>query len=141
MNQYDLSDDKIKQILERYKRKQLMDKNRYHNIRKIDPEFVKRNRERAREHYALNKDIKKEYYETHIELKKARSLVNYYTKLGRLDEFKEKYPERWEIYSANGSATGSGSATNSTTGSTTGSTTDTGSGEGGGSTGSTSTTG
>ena len=127
MNQYDLSDDKIKQVLERYKRKQLMDKNRYHNIRKIDPEFVKRNRERAREHYALNKDKKKEYYETHIELKKARSLVSYYKKLGRLDEFKEKYPERWEIYSANGS----------TTGSATGS----GSGEGGGSTGSTSTTG
>ena len=127
MNQYDLSDDKIKQVLERYKRKQLMDKNRYHNIRKIDPEFVKRNRERAREHYALNKDKKKEYYETHIELKKARSLVSYYKKLGRLDEFKEKYPDKWEIYSANGS----------TTGSTTGS----GSGDGGGSTGSTSTTG
>ena len=86
-----------------------------------------KNRQRAKEHYALNKDKKKEYYEKNGDLKKARSLVSYYTKLGRLDEFKEKYPERWEIYSANGS----------TTGSTTGS----GSGDGGGSAGSTSTTG
>ena len=126
MNQYDLSDQKIKQVLERYKRKQIMDKERYHNIRKNDPDFV---RERAKQYYILNKDKKKEYYETHGELKKARSLVSYYKKLGRLDEFKEKYPERWEIYSANGSATGS--ATGSANGS----------GEGGGSAGSSSTTG
>ena len=123
MNQYDLSDEKIKLILERYKRKQEMDKERYHTIRKHDPEFVIKNRQRA------NKDKKKEYYEKNLELKKSRSLVTYYTKLGRLDEFKEKYPERWELYSA------SGSSTSSTTGSATGS------GEGGGSAGSTSTTG
>ena len=129
MNQYDLSDQKIKQVLERYKRKQIMDKERYHNIRKHNPDFVMKNRERAKQHYILNKDKKKEYYEKHGELKKARSLVIYYTKLGRLDEFKDKYPDKWDIYSASGSGTGS------TTGSTTGS------GEGGGSTGSTSTTG
>ena len=129
MNQYDLSDEKIKQVLESYKRKQMLDKERYHNSRKHDPAFIIKNRQRAKEHYSLNKDKKKEYYEKNAELKKARSLVSYYTKLGRLDEFKDKYPDKWDIYSASGSGTGS------TTGSTTGS------GEGGGSTGSTSTTG
>ena len=128
MNQYDLTDENIQLILKRYKNKQIKDKERY-QVNKTDPEFMMKNRQRAADHYSNNKHLKQIYYEKHGELKKARSLVNYYTKLGRLDDFKQKYPERWELYSANGSTTGS--ATGSATGS----------GEGGGSAGSTSTTG
>ena len=128
MNQFDLSDENIQLILERYKRKQIKDKERY-QVNKTNPEFMMKNRQRAKDHYSNNKHLKQLYYEKHGELKKTRSLVNYYTKLGRLDDFKQKYPERWELYSASGSSTGS--ATGSATGS----------GESGGSAGSTSTTG
>ena len=79
MNQYDLTDENIQLILKRYKNKQIKDKERY-QVNKTDPEFMMKNRQRAADHYSNNKHLKQIYYEKHGELKKARSLINYYTK-------------------------------------------------------------
>ena len=55
-----------------------------------------KNRERAKAHYHKNKELKKNHYDINKELIKARTSYHYYLKQNRLEEFKEKYPERYD---------------------------------------------
>ncbi len=95
-----LSDERIKNIINQYERKRNKEKERYNLIKDTD-DFKNNNRERARNHYHLNKDKKKEKYDNNKEFMNSRSSYYYYKKLNKLDIFKEKYPNKVKILSEN----------------------------------------
>lgn len=94
MNQ--LSDVEISRILEIYKNQREKDKTKYEQ-RKNDPEFMKKNRERAKKHYELNKHKRVNKYSENKDLQKAKCSYHYYKKKDNLDKFKERFPDRYEL--------------------------------------------
>tara|TARA_R110000796_G_scaffold201665_3_gene317874 strand:+ start:581 stop:889 length:309 start_codon:yes stop_codon:yes gene_type:complete len=88
-----LSDERIKSIVNQYERKRDKEKARYIMLKDTD-EFKSKNRERANNHYQNNKDKKKEKYDNNKEYMNARSSYYYYKKKDKLDLFKEKYPNK-----------------------------------------------
>ena len=74
------SEDKVRKILESYKKKAGKDKERYAR-NKESPEFMEQNRVRARDHYETDSDSRAEIYR----------------KQDRLEEFKEKHPACWDL--------------------------------------------
>lgn len=89
------SEEEIQRILKLYKQNKEKNKENYQKIKDTE-EFKIKNRERAKAHYHENKELKKKHYDTNKELIKARSSYQYYLKKNRINEFKEKYPERYE---------------------------------------------
>ena len=89
----ELSDDQTHAILEAYKRKRAKEKERYDKL-KTDPDFVQRNRARAKAYYIANRDKKAETYRMNKEIRSAKSLFHYYESQGRADEFAERYPHK-----------------------------------------------
>ena len=63
---------------------------------------MKKNRERAKNHYANNKEKKKERYSENADLLKARSLPRYYTKKDILEKFETKHPEKVSLLQSKG---------------------------------------
>lgn len=88
-----LSDERIKSIVNQYERKRDKEKARYIMLKDTD-EFKSKNRERANNHYQNNKDKKKEKYDNNKDFMNARSSYYYYKKKDKLDLFKEKYPNK-----------------------------------------------
>lgn len=95
-----LSDERIKNIINQYERKREKEKARYELIRNTD-EFKNKNRERARNHYQVNKEKKKEKYDNNKVFMNARSSYYYYKKRDKIDLFKEKYPNKVKTLSEN----------------------------------------
>tara|TARA_R100000541_G_scaffold58278_1_gene69308 strand:+ start:430 stop:726 length:297 start_codon:yes stop_codon:yes gene_type:complete len=95
----ELSDDQTHAILEAYKRKRAKEKERYDKL-KTDPDFVQRNRDRARAYYIAHRDRKQETYKMNKEIKSAKSLFHYYKSQGREDEFILKYPQKYDLITA-----------------------------------------
>ena len=95
----DITDPKIKSIVEQYERKRMKEKERYQRIKETD-EFKIQNRERARNHYNKNKEVKKQKYIDNRDFMNARSSYNYYKKINRVEDFKQKYPEKVELLSS-----------------------------------------
>jgi len=91
-----MSDDQITRMLERYKKGLETQKQKYHDIKKHDPEFIAQNRERARLHYEKNKEKKKQNYTRNKERNKLLSMFNYYNKKDMLDKLQEKYPDKYK---------------------------------------------
>mgnify|MGYP003140084441 CR=1 FL=1 len=83
-------------LLAAYKRKQQNEKKRYEAM-KQNPEFMLRNRERARMHYNKNREKNLEKYKKNKEYNRARSSYYYYKHRGNLELFQVKYPERYEL--------------------------------------------
>ena len=96
-----MTDTQISKVMEQYKKKQALDKARYERLKK-DQEFVEKNRQRARDHYALNKDKKKERYDNDKFFMNAKSSYYYYRRQDKLELFKEKWPERTEVLRGRG---------------------------------------
>tara|TARA_B110000902_G_C13965801_1_gene459240 strand:- start:82 stop:390 length:309 start_codon:yes stop_codon:yes gene_type:complete len=88
-----LSDERIKSIINQYERKRDKEKARYIMLKDTD-EFKSKNRERANNHYQNNKDKKKEKYDNNKDFMNSRSSYYYYKKKDKLDLFKEKYPNK-----------------------------------------------
>tara|TARA_R110000868_G_scaffold10631_4_gene51548 strand:- start:2828 stop:3136 length:309 start_codon:yes stop_codon:yes gene_type:complete len=88
-----LSDERIKSIVNQYERKRDKEKARYIMLKDTD-EFKSKNRERANNHYQNNKDKKKEKYDNNKDFMNARSSYYYYKKKDKIDLFKEKYPNK-----------------------------------------------
>ena len=97
----DLSEAQIQKILESYKNKREREKQRYDQIKDTE-EFKNYNRNKAKLHYENNKDKYKERYENKKELVKARNSYYYYKRIDKIETFKEKYPERYEILENDG---------------------------------------
>ena len=89
----DLTDDRIQNILIQYEKKRMKEKERYNRIKDTE-EFKEGNRKRAKVHYEKNKETKKNNYIENKEFVSARSSYQYYKRLNRLEEFKEKFPEK-----------------------------------------------
>ena len=89
----EISDDQTHKILEAYKRKRSKEKERYDKL-KADPEFIKKNRDRARAYYIANRDKKAETYMMNKEIRSAKSLFHYYESQGRGEEFIKRYPHK-----------------------------------------------
>jgi len=92
-----LTDEEIKQIIRRYERRIITDREKYQKV-KDDPEFIKKNRQRASDHYYANKDKKKQHYEDNKEIIKARSMLRYWVKTNKdLSELETKHPTAYKI--------------------------------------------
>tara|TARA_R110001592_G_scaffold92299_1_gene269261 strand:+ start:445 stop:789 length:345 start_codon:yes stop_codon:yes gene_type:complete len=87
--------EKIEKIITLYKKSKARDKAKYEK-KKADPDFVSSNRARAKAHYEANKEVKATEYKNNKEYLKNKSLFNYYRSNDRIDEFREKYPEKCE---------------------------------------------
>jgi len=90
------SDEQINHILNVYKTQRERDKINYQK-KKLNPDFVQKNRDRAKKHYYENKEKRTNNYQLNKELQKAKMSYHYYKKKDNLDKFKEKYPERYNI--------------------------------------------
>ena len=95
-----MNDEQIQNILNQYKQRQERDAKRY-AVLKNDPDFIKLNRERAKQHYQKHKDKKLKYYHDNKEFMSAKCSYHYYRKSDRVDYFKEKYPEKVKVLTEN----------------------------------------
>jgi hypothetical protein len=93
----ELTAEEISHIIENYKKKRDREKTYYHNVKKIDEEFIKKNRERATKHYAENKDKKLEKYQQNKEFLSARQLFYYYRKNKSVEDFQSKHPDKYTM--------------------------------------------
>ena len=94
----DLSPEQIDKILANYKKKRERENKYYHEVSKDNEEYKIKNRERAKAHYHKSgKDMKKEKYESNKEILQIKSLFNYYKKTDKLDVFKEKHQDKYNI--------------------------------------------
>jgi len=89
------SEEQIQHILKLYKQNKEKNKANYEKVKDTE-EFKMKNRQRAKEHYHNNKHMKQNHYMVNKELIKARNSYRYYMKRDRVEEFKEKYPLRYE---------------------------------------------
>lgn len=96
----DLTDERINKILMQYENKRKKEKERYERIKDTE-EFKNLNRSRARNHYHNNKEIKREKYNNNKELLTARSSYYYYKNRNRIEDFKNKFPNKVKILSEN----------------------------------------
>ena len=96
----DLTDTRIKQLLEQYERKRKKEKERYERI-KTTPEFLEKNRMRAKNYYHDHKESKKNKYIENRDLLNARSSYYYYKKLDKIELFKEKCPQKVKLLEEN----------------------------------------
>ena len=92
----EFTDEQIEQILLRYKKSIEYNRDRYHNIRKNDPEYQRKNRERAKKHYESNKDHKKQYYEKNKEDLNMKQKYRYYKSRDNIEGYKTKFPEYYK---------------------------------------------
>ena len=92
-----ITDEYIQKLVNDHKKKLQYHRDRYNNIRKHDETFMKKNRDRAKVHYDNNKEKKKEYYESNKALMNAKASYKYYLKNDKVDKFKEKYNDRYEL--------------------------------------------
>ena len=97
MNTQELyTEEKINHILELYKRHRIRDKVKYQK-KKQQEGFAEKNRARAKAHYEANKEIKLTKYKDNKEILNAKSLYNYYKKNDKIDIFKDKHQEKYEL--------------------------------------------
>lgn len=92
----ELTDEYIKGLVEKHKKMLQYNKDRYNTIRKNDPEFMQKNRDRANKHYQDNKDKKHQYYQENKELINCKSSYRYYKSKNKLDDFKIKQPDKYQ---------------------------------------------
>lgn len=93
---YNLSEEEINHILTQYKNRKEKDQQKY-NLNKQNPEFVERNRQKAKEWYDNNKEKRKETYVNNKDFLNARNHYYYYKKRDQIDKFKEKYQNKYDI--------------------------------------------
>jgi len=96
MNNSGLSDKQISNIIEAYNKRREYEKQRYHNIKDTD-DFKMKNRARAKAHYELNKEKKLQKYQDNKDILNAKSTYRYYKNIDKLDFFKEKKSEKYEL--------------------------------------------
>ena len=92
----EFTDEQIEQILLRYKKSIEYNRHRYHTMRKNDPEFQKKNRERSKRHYDSHKEQKKEYYKNNREELNMKQKYRYYKSKDNIEVYKTKFPENYK---------------------------------------------
>ncbi len=97
-----LNNSDITKIITQYKKKREREKKNYHERLKVDNEWCKRNQQRALDHYNKNKDKNKEKYKNDKDFVNSRSMFQYYKRNNRIMDFKDKYPEKYELLKSRG---------------------------------------
>lgn len=90
------TDEEIKKIIQSYHNKREREKQNYDKIKDTE-EFKSYNRQKVKNWYQENKDKRKQEYQNNKEIKTARSSYYYYKRNNRIDDFKEKYPEKYQL--------------------------------------------
>ncbi len=97
-----MDDETIKKAIRAYETKQRKDKEKYERNR-LDPEFRRRNCERAKQYYAENKEHCQALYRKRSEVTKAKSLYRYWESKGKdLTKIKEKHPDKYTLLKQHG---------------------------------------
>ena len=92
----ELSNEKIVTMMETHKERLEKKKELYHSVHKYDPEFVRKNRERAKRHFDNNKEKKRQYYYDNIERKRLNNFYYSYKRQDRLEDLKKKHPKIYD---------------------------------------------
>tara|TARA_R110000737_G_scaffold55487_4_gene78641 strand:- start:424 stop:738 length:315 start_codon:yes stop_codon:yes gene_type:complete len=90
------TEDKTKHILELYKKSRIRDKAKYQQ-NKLKEGFNEKNRERANAHYKANKEIKTTKYKDNRDVLNAKSLYNYYNRNDKVELFKTKHVNKYNL--------------------------------------------
>jgi len=99
----DLTAEQIARVLTNYKNKRIRENKYYHEVTKNKEEFKIKNRERAKLHYDNGyKEKKKEKYSNNKDILKNKALYNYYKKNDKLDIFKDKHKDKYDMLSDKG---------------------------------------
>ncbi len=94
----DLDEKQIQNILTNYKNKRIRENKYYHEVSKHKEEFKIKNRQRAKLHYENGyKEKKKINYENDKEFLKNKSLYNYYKRNDKIEVFKEKHKDKYDM--------------------------------------------
>ena len=97
-----MTDEDIKQVIRRDERRIRLDRERYQEV-KDDPEFIKANRQRARDHYHANKEKKLQAYQDDKEFIKAKNLLRYWKQHNKdLTQLEHKHPDKYKILKERG---------------------------------------
>ena len=91
------NNQEIKKIINQYNRKREREKKNYHEKLKCDSEWCEKNKKRALDYYNNNKEQKKENYKKDKDFVNSRSMFQYYKRNNRIQEFKDKYPDKYEL--------------------------------------------
>jgi len=92
-----MDEEKINHIIQQYKLKKEREYNNYHNVNKLNVDYMVKNKERAKAHYDAHSEDRKVKYKETADFVKARSSYNYYKKTNNLVKFREKFPEKVKI--------------------------------------------
>jgi len=92
----EFTDEQIEEILLRYKKSIQYNRDRYHNIRKNDEEYQKKNRQRSKAHYESHKEDKKEYYKKNREELNMKQKYRYYKSRDNIEGYKTKFPDDYK---------------------------------------------
>ncbi len=90
------SEEQIKSILESYQKKRIREKKYYNSIKDTE-EFKQKNRKMAKDWYVKNSDLRKQQYVQNNELQRAKVSYHYYNKLNRVEDFKKKSPDKYQL--------------------------------------------
>jgi len=94
----DMDEEQIENILTIYKNKRQREKNYYHEVSKHKNDFKIKNRQRAKDHYNNGyREKKKIQYENNKQLLSSKSLFNYYKRNNKLEVFKEKHKDKYDL--------------------------------------------
>ena len=90
-----ITQEKIEQLIKQYETHRAKERERY-QLRKDDPEFIEKNRQRARDHYHKegNKEKKRENYFKNKTYILYKNQYNYHKRKDNIDFFIKKYPDR-----------------------------------------------
>jgi hypothetical protein len=91
-----MSDIEIKKIVSLYKNQREKDKERYSRIKDTE-EFKLKNRARAKAHYEKTKEIRQQRYKDERDIRLAKNTYYYYKRVDKMDLFKEKHSDKYEI--------------------------------------------
>tara|TARA_Y100001972_G_scaffold126888_1_gene181977 strand:+ start:774 stop:1172 length:399 start_codon:yes stop_codon:yes gene_type:complete len=89
------TDEKIKSIINQYKKKRDRENKKYHEELKHDEEWKQMNNEKSKQYYKNNKEAVKKKYITNQEYIKIRNLYRYYLREERVNDFKNKHAEKY----------------------------------------------
>jgi len=101
MTTQEFTQDKINDIVNLYKRHRIRDKAKYQK-NKLREGFNEKNRERAKAHYQANKEIKATKYKDNKDILNAKSLYNYYKRNDKIEDFKTKHVDKFNLLTTNG---------------------------------------
>ena len=91
------TNDEIKEILLKYVREKEYRNTYYKNKYHTDEEYREKQKERSRLQYAQNADKRKATYEKNKIFNTAKKTWKYYIAMEKIEYFKEKHPDMWDL--------------------------------------------